>query len=174
MLDPGDDCVQRGPSRAREEQSPRPTDRGVAKLHDVLRPNVGQEADRDRVRDVDVVGESAREIDVVELGWRDAKVSQQDRLAAGVGRLGLSQVAGVLARQGDATNRLDDDLASSVTEHAHGCHPPVPTKFGEEVYEAGPADPFGRHSTDGLEMPGVAVETRPLDGPVGARHPVAH
>ena len=48
---------------------------------------------RDRVRDVDGVGEAAREVHPVDLVGLDAQSAQQDALAAGVGGLGLGELA---------------------------------------------------------------------------------
>ena len=118
MLDARDPSRQPRPRGAREEQRLRPADRRVAVAHDPLRGHRREEADRDRVRDVERRGEAAGEIEPREVGRLEPERPQQDLHADRVGGLRLGEVARVGAGERDPAIRHDRHLGAAVGEDA--------------------------------------------------------
>ena len=161
-----------------EQHLPGPLDRGVADLDDALPRHRGEEADVDGVADVDVVGETSGEVEPGDVAGIDSESAQGDELPAVVGRLGLREVAGVVAREGDAVLGNQGHLPLlPVPEDPHFRHPSAAPQLGEEIDQAGAADPLRRQPADRrvLELPAaVRGEAQRFDRPLVPRHAELH
>src|SRR5262245_8005674 len=96
------DCLAPAP---RQEDFLSPLNGSVANLLNAIFRDWSQKSNFDRITDVHIVGKTAREVKPADLSWINAELSQDDKLAAVVRRLCLSQVTGVLTRESDAVVR---------------------------------------------------------------------
>ena len=104
----------------------------------------------------------------------DAELAQQNGLADDVRRLRLCERRGVGTREGDSRPRARPRReAPGRRTRLSGLMRPVRRKLGEEVDQAGAADPDGLRPVDRPVLdPAVDVERERLDGAVGGLHPV--
>ena len=158
--------------RVRQHDS-RPFQRRVAHLVDALWRRVGYEADVQRVADVYVVGEPAREIQGRDAIYRKTVVSQCDVLPAVVGRLRLRQRRYVGARQCHVSIRRERELPSAVAKRAQLVHQPRASKLSQQVHEARSTDALRRRVADSADERLAVPYPHRLHRAIVARHPVS-
>ena len=176
MFDLGHQLLQGAPLTHRQQHLAAAAQRRVAELDDARLVHRRQEADFDGARHVHVVGEAPRQVEAVHLLRRYPQFAGHDGLAAVVGGLGLRQVAGVAAREGNAVLRHHGQLrgAAVVGKDSLGGHLAVAAQLGEQVDQPGAADAGRRRAADGTVLKGAAAPAQPFDGALVGGHAVAH
>jgi hypothetical protein len=95
VLDPAHESVERRSARRREEHDARPAERCVAHLLDPALRDRWDEPDVDRVADVDIARERARQVEADDRPRLEPEQAQEDAGPAVVGGLRLGQGARV-------------------------------------------------------------------------------